>query len=158
MTAPSAKVRGTPSGIMLDDGHSTKIAMENLLTISFWEKSTGVPPIDGGDEIPQTTHHNTAWRTFAPRHLKTLEPFSVDAAYDPLTISQTIDQINVRQTLTTIFPDGSTLAFYGYLKRWEAAPLVEGEQPEGTATFVPTNADPSTGAEEAPVYVDVSGT
>ncbi len=158
MTAPSAKVRGTPSGIHLEDGHSTKIALENLLTISFWEKSVGVPPIDGGDSVPQTTMHNTIWRTFAPRHLKTLEEFSVDAAYDPIAISQTIAQINIKQTITVIFPDGSKLAFYGFLKRFEPANLVEGEQPEATVTFVPTNADPLTGAEEAPVYVDVPGT
>ena len=158
MAAPTLVARGTPAGIQLIDGFSTTIALTNLTTISFWETDVAPPPIDGGEPIDLTTHHNTTWRTFANRSLKTLEPFDITAGYDPNLYSQTILQINVTQSMTVTFPDGSTLTFWGFMRRMVKASLVEGTMPTVVVTFVPTNRDPSDGFEAAPVYVDVSGT
>lgn len=158
MAAPSVVVRGTPAGIQLTDGYSTTIAMENLTTISFWETDVAAPGIDGGEPIELTTHHNTTWRTFASRSLKTMQPFDVTAGYDPNVNSQTIAQANIVQSITVTFPDGSTLTFWGFLQRMVPAGLVEGTMPTVVVTFVPTNRDPSDGSEAAPVYTDVPGT
>lgn len=66
--------------------------------------------------------------------------------------------VNVEQTITITFPDGSTLAFYGFMKSFEPDNLEEGTFPIATVAFVPTNADPTTGDEEAPVLTSVAGT
>jgi hypothetical protein len=102
--------------------------------------------------------HNDTYRTMGPRRLKTLTEFEMTAAYDPSLFTAALALINVKTTVTVTFPDGSTLAFYGFLQKIEFSELVEGEQPECTITVVPTNQDPTTGAEEAAVLTSVAGT
>ena len=157
MAAPSATVRQTPTGRKLKDGHSTKITFARVPAISFWEKSVKAPGIDGGDSVPQTTMHNVTWRTFAPRQLRTLTEVTTTVAYDPALYDSILSLVNIEDTITVRFPDGSTLAFFGYLKQFEPAELVEGTQPEATVTIVPTNMD-SSGTEQAPVLTSVEGT
>lgn len=158
MAAPTPGTRIAPGGIKLKDGFSTVITFSGDTDVSIWEKSVKPPGIDGGDAIEQTTMHNTNWRTMAPRQLKTLTEFSVTGAYDPAVYTQILNLINVENTITVRFPDGSTLAFYGFLKTLEFADLVEGTQPEVTATVVPTNFDPVNHVEAAPVLASVAGT
>lgn len=159
MTVPSATVRGTPDGIMLPDGFSSKITIGIDDTIEFWEKQVTPPALDGGDSVEQTTMFNVKWRTSLPRDLITLEDITTTVAYDPDIYDELIDTIlNVNTTITVTFSDGTTLAFFGFLKRFEPAALVEGEQPEATVTFVATNVDPADGlTEEGPTLVEVAG-
>jgi len=159
MVAPVAQTRGTPAGIMLDEGFSAKLAVENILTMSLWELTTGAPAIEGGDPIPQSTMHNTTWHTQLPPTLKKLEPFTLTCGYDPNVLSQIIAQCNVNQTLTVSWPDGSTLAFFGWIRKFEAADQSEGTLPEGTLTLEVSNSDPANaGTEAGPVYTNVAGT
>lgn len=158
MAAPATTVRQTPAGIKLDDGYSTKIAFAADPDVSFWEKTVQPPGIDGGDAIETTTMHNTTWRTMASRALKTLTEASCTAAYDPNVYNNILSLINVETSVTVHFPDGSTLAFYGFLKTFEVNEHTEGEQPEATITITPTNYDPTNKVEEAPVLTSVAGT
>lgn len=146
--------RTTPVGTALEDGFSTKIALAIDPDISFWEKDVTPPGVDGGDAIEQTTHFNSAWRTFAPRSLKTGTDITVVAAYDPAVYSQIVAAININGLITVHFPDGSTLDVYGYLRTFSPGNLVEGTMPEATCTFTVTNVNPATGAEAAPVFTD----
>lgn len=155
---PSPTARQTPAGIKLEDGHSTIITLAADPDVSLWEKSVTPPGIDGGDAVEQTTMHNVTWRPMAPRRLKTLTEMTFTAAYDPDAYNQLVGLINVETTVTVRFPDGSTLAFYGYLKSFEPQELSEGEQPEANCSIVPTNADPVTGAEAGPVLTSAAGT
>lgn len=158
MAAPTPTARGTPSGIKLKDGHRTLITFANNPTISLWEKTVQPPGVDGGDAIEQTTMHNSDWRTSAPRSLKTLMESSFKCAYDPNCYNQLITQINLETTITVTFRDGSTLAFYGWLRTFEPDELQEGTQPEATCTFTPSNFDPTNKVEAAPVLTSVAGT
>lgn len=158
MAPPAPTVRGTPAGIRLDDGFPTKITIGDLTTVSFWEKTVKPTGIDGGDSVPTTTMHNVTWRTMNPRKLKTLTESTSKVAYDPNIYNQVVPYINLKTTITITFPDGSTLAFFGYLKNFEPDEVQEGTQPEATVTLVPTNQDPQTGVEAAPVLTSVSGT
>lgn len=158
MAAPTPTARGTPAGIKLKDGFRTLITFSRSTTASLWEKTVKPPGIDGGDPIDQTTMHNSAWRTTAPRQLKTLTECSGKAAYDPNVVNQLYDLINIEQTITVTFSDGSTLAFYGFLKMFETDELSEGQQPEASFTIVPTNFDHVNKVEAAPVLTSVSGT
>ena len=159
MTAPeAASSRPTPDGIPLGDGYSTKITIADDTDISFWEKAVTPPGLDGGDEIDLTTMHNTSYRTFGSRALATMTEMSCTALYDPDVYDEILAIINVETTITVFFPDGSTLAFYGFLKRFEPGELVEGTPPECTITIQPTNQDPTSRAEESAVMTEASGT
>lgn len=158
MAAPAASVRSQPAGIKLKDGYKTVITFAADVDIEFWEKTVKPPGIDGGDHIEQTTMHNTSWRTMAPRSLRTLTESTTKAAYDPVLYTSILALINLETTVTVRFPDGSTLAFYGYLQKFEPDDLAEGTQPEATITITPTNFDPVNHVEASPVLVAVAGT
>lgn len=160
MAAPAATVRGDPNtnGIPLPDGYQSLVTFETDADIELWEKTVTPPGIDGGDAVESTTMHNTTWRTFHPRNLKTLTEHSFTAAYDPDVYDQIVALCNVETTITVLFPDGSTLAFYGYLKNFEPSEMSEGEQPEATVTVQPTNWDHVNDVEAGPTVVEVSGT
>lgn len=158
MSAPTPTARSTPAGIKMDDGFSSLITLAADVDISFWEKTVQPPGIDGGDMIETTTMHNTVWRTGAPRALATLTPMTTRVAYDPDVYDEILAIINDRTTITVTFPDGSTLAFYGYLQKFEPQDMEEGKPPEATVTIVPTNYDPTAHEEAGPVMTEVAGT
>ncbi len=160
MTAPSPTARTDMSGvgIPLQDGFSTLITMSDIPAIKFYERTVTPPGVDGGDPIERTTMHNSVWRTFGARSLKTLTPVSTTVTYDPAVYDDIVGQTNVEQTITVTFADGSTIAFYGYLQNFEASEASEGSDPEATATFQPTNWDPSANVEAGPAVAEVAGT
>ncbi len=159
MTAPVATARGTPAGIMLANSYPVRVTFARNPTISFWEKELQPPGLDGGEKIDQTTQFNTHLRTNAPRALSELTPIKGKAAYDPNVLTQIYALINTKDTITFTFSDGTTVAFYGYLRMFTPANQAgDGTQPEADFEIQPTMADPTTGAEETFVLVNVAGT
>jgi hypothetical protein len=158
MAAPAATVRSDPTGRMLEDGYRSLITFAADTNIELWEKSVTPPGIDGGDAVDITTMHNDTVRTKAPRSLKDYTDATAVCAYDPSAYTALQALINVRTTVTVTFPDGSTLAFFGFLRSAEFGDLVEGEHPEVTVTITPTNWDYTNDVEAAPVLTSVSGT
>lgn len=158
MASPSPTARATPSGIHIDDGYQTLITMSDDTNISFWEKSVTPPSVMGGDAIDTTTMHNSAWRTKAARSLKEMGDVSCVVAYDPDVYTAIIAQLNVEQTITVTFADGTTLPVFGYLQTFEPQECAEGAQPEANVTFVVTNYDRTNHVEAAPVLNAVAGT
>jgi hypothetical protein len=148
--------RTTPHGIKMDDGFSTKIAFAADPDISFWEKTVTPPGIDGGDAIETTTMHNTTWRSMAARALKTLTESSITVAWDPQVYDQIVALINVEGLITVWFPNGDALDFYGFLKSFTPGDMSEGSPPEAEISIVPTNINPLTGAEAAPVFTEIA--
>lgn len=157
MAAPTPTARGTPAGIKMKDGYSTKITFARYPTIEFWEKIVGLVGIDNGEPIDQTTMHTTRYRQMAPRQLLTLTPFDIDVAYDP-DITKVIDIIGKEDTVTETNPDGTTIAYYAFAQKWSPKPREEGKQPEATLTIVPTNWDPVNKVEAGPAIASVTGT
>lgn len=158
MGAPTPTARVTPAGLKLEDGQFSTHTFAADPDVGLWEKSVKPPGMDGGDKIDLTNHHNVAYRTSAPRNLKTLTASTFKAFYDPDVYNQLMALINVKTTCTTTFIDGSTLAYFGYLKSVEFDDMVEGTAPECTVTIETTNVDPSDGSEAGPVLTSVSGT
>lgn len=74
----------------------------------------------------------------------------VTVAYDIVGWSAILAQIGVNQLVTVHFPDGKTVAFWGWLDKFEPGALKEGEQPEAECVIVPSNHNTS-GVEVAPV-------
>lgn len=133
-------------GTRLTDGFATLI---NVAGMDFWEVDVQPPGIDGGEPIDTTTMHNTVWRTFAPRQLKTLTAARFRAAYNPDVYESIVDQINNNQLVTITFPDAQVLTFYGYIKSFEPDGLEEGKMPTANMVLQPTNTD-ANGDEIAP--------
>lgn len=161
MAAPSVTARSTPAGIPLDQGYQSLVAFSLDPDISVWEKLDGVglPGINGGEPINISTMHNTTWHTMVARALKTLTPFTLACFYDPDCYNQINAILNDDSGSITIhFPDGSTLAFWGYVQKAEFGALQEGTPPEITLTIVPTNYDKANRVEAAPVLTSVAGT
>jgi hypothetical protein len=158
MAAPTPTARSTPTGIPLFDGFSTKITLAADLDIEFWEKDVQPPAVDGGDAIDITTMHNTTWRTKNARSLVDLGDVQTTVAYDPLCYTSILSVVNVHTTITVTFPDGTTLAFFGFLRSFAPNAAAEGAQPEATVTIVPTNYDHTNHVEAAPVLTNVAGT
>lgn len=159
MAAPTPTARVAPTGIKLKDGYQALITFALDPNIEFWEKQVTPPGMDGGDPIDQTTMHNVDWRTSAPRALITLTNSSVTVAYDPTVYTACLNLINRETTITVTFSDGSTVAFFGFLKSFTPAAMVEGTQPEATIEIVPTNFDNGAAkVESGPAVAGVAGT
>jgi hypothetical protein len=94
---------------------------------------------------------NTTYRTKNPKALITMAPLSMTCAYDPACYSSILTLINVNNLITVTFPDGSTLAFWGWLNSFTPGGCVEGEQPTADVEVIPSNQNDS-GVETAPVY------
>lgn len=156
--APTPTARQTPAGIKLGDGYQTLITFAADPDVSLWEKTIKPPGIDGGEAIDTTTMHNEDLRTKSSRQLKDMTDSTGKCGYDPDVYNQIKNLVNVETTVTVTFPDGSTLAYYGYLRVFEPDELAEGTFPEASFTITPTNTDPTTGGEEDYVLTSVPGT
>lgn len=158
MAAPSPTARGTPAGIKLEDGFRSLHTFSHNPTIGLWEVEVTPPGEDGGEPINTTTMHNVQFRTMSPRALVSSSPSTIRFAYDPAVRTSIRQEINREQTMTVMFPDGSTEAYYGFLQSVTFDPLVEGTMPMGTANIQPTNFDPTNRVEAGPTLASVAGT
>jgi hypothetical protein len=137
----------------LDDGYQTLVTFSAASSgvEVFWEKAVTPPGVDGGGPNDTTTMHNVAYRTNAPKFLKTLTAGSFTAAYDPAILDELIAMVNTNQAITITYPDGSTWVFWGWINDAQPGEIVEGEQPTIDITIEPSNQD-AAGDEIAPVY------
>ncbi len=135
----------------LDDGYQTLISFAEDPTVNFWEKTVTPPGMDGGGPTNTTTMRNLALRTFEPKFLVTMTENSFVAAYDPEVYVSVLAMINVKQLITITFPDGSTVAFWGWLDKFIPNEHQEGEQPTANCSIQPSNTNDS-GVETLPVY------
>jgi len=157
MTDAAVTARSTPVGVKLGDGFATKIAFALDPDVSFWERSVTPLGFEGGDPVDTSTMFNTTWRTKASRSLKESTDISGSAGYDPRVYDQIVTMINQDDQITIHFPDSSTIAFWGFLKTFTPAELVEGTFPEASFTIVALNVD-SAGLETGPNYISPTGT
>jgi hypothetical protein len=158
MAAPTPVALGTPTGVKLKDGYSSRVAFSLNASIELWIKSYTPPPMDGGDPIDQTTMHNLVYRTKAPRGLIDSGMATLRCAYDPNCYSSLLALINREGTITYWFGDASNVSFYGYMNKFEPQELTEGSQPEATVSIVQTNWDNVNKVEAGPYIVSTTGT
>ncbi len=160
MSAPTPTVRGVPAGRRIPEGFKSLITFASDPTVGFWEIQLKPPGVDGGQEIDITTQHNSTWHTMYPRTLKKLDPVTFEGAYDIDFLPSIISLVNKLDTITVLFPDGSTFCFFGWLQKIEFGELKEGEFPKCNGNIVPANVDPSSNvlAEQGPVFTAAAGT
>lgn len=158
MAAPSPTARSTPGGLKLEDGFSSKVTFSRDVDICLWEIDVTPPGVDNGEPISTTTMHNVRYRTKKPRKLIESTDPSFNAAYDPAIYPLIIDMIGIEQTITFTFPDGSTLAVFGYVKSFTPGALTEGGFPSAAVALVETDQDHANDVEAGPALASVSGT
>lgn len=144
--------------IMLEDGFTTKIAIEAKLNITFWDLTVTPPGVLGGDPIDTTTMFSVDWRTKALRKLKELGDVEFTAGYDPVIYTEATAIVNVGTTINIVFSDGTVFAFFGGLREFQPQSSEEGSRPEVNCVITPTNWDPVNNVRAEPVLLNVSGT
>ncbi len=144
-----------PSDVRMDDGFSTLITLHNIPSIKIYEKEVTPPGISAGGAIDTTTMRSTAWRTMSPRKLKSLTAVAATVAFASSAIPDIMGEVGKLQQITILFPDTSTITFWGWLEEFTPGSFQEGEQPTASITVQPSNHD-DTGAEVSPVYVSAA--
>ncbi len=134
----------------LDDGYQTLVSFASSPSVKLYEKTVTPPGMDGGGEVDTTTMLNTKYRTRNPKALITMSISAMKCAYDPAVYTQIVALINVNNLITVTFPDGSTLAFWGWLNKFTPDAHTEGEQPTAEVEIIPSNQN-SSKVETAPV-------
>jgi hypothetical protein len=152
MAAPVATARVTPTAKKPADGFKALLTIALAPNFEFWESSITPPGYDGGDPVDTTTMHNNTVRTKAPRDLIDMTDMTSTGLFNASIYTTIRAIINKPTTITIAWPDLSTLAFYGFVRVFAPGDLTEGGRMEGTITVTVTNQDPTTGAEELPVY------
>lgn len=140
------------NNVRLDDGFSTLVTIQNLPTVKLYEKEVTPPGVTGGGAIDTTTMRNTAWRTMAPKALKSLSAVSMVVALATDAIPLVQAQVGVNQLITVTFPDASSFEFFGWIDEFTPGKFAEGEQPTATVTIQPSLIHSLTNDETAPVY------
>jgi len=139
--------------LRLDDGFATYITFSNIPAVKLFEKEVNPPGMTANGPIDTTTMRNTAWRTMAPKALKSMPQIQATVAYATDAIEILYGQIGVNQPIFVTFPDASTVSFWGWIEEFTPGANVEGEQPTATLTVQPSLRD-AAGAEVAPAYLD----
>lgn len=138
---------------IMTDGYKTTISFAADPTVLFEEVTVTPPGVQGGGAIDQTNMHNTDYRTSAPKALMTLSDGGAAVHYDPATYDEILALVNVNNLITITWPDGATLAFWGWLDSFAPGELSEGEKPTASLTIIPSNLNDSN-VETAPVHTD----
>lgn len=160
MGAPAPTVRGVPAGRRIPEGFRSYITFASSTTIGFFEVGVKPPSVDGGEPIDISTQHNLVYHQMYPRALKKIDSITFEAAYDPDFLPAIRALVNTPDTITVLYPDGSTDAMFGYLQKIEFSEFKEGEFPKCNGTIVVTNTDNASAslAEQGPVFTAAGGT
>lgn len=158
MAAPTPTVRTLPTGTKPPEGFPVLVTFSLNPGMWFWEKTSKPFGLDNGEPIDQTTQFNTRWETMGPRALIKSKQLNSKGTYDPDIYPQIIPMIGVPQTITHKYPNGSTIAFYGYIKEFDADETEIGKQPEANIVYQPTNYDTVNQVEAGPAYHSAHGT
>ena len=134
-----------------DDGFSTYVSFANYPSIKLYEKEITPPGVDGGGAVETHTMRNTAWRTKGPKHLKSMDDLTFTAAFATDVYSDVMSAVNENQLITVHFPDGHTLAVWGFITSFKPNQVKEGDQPTAVVTVV-CSLQNNSGVEVAPVY------
>ncbi len=157
MAAPTPTARQTPTGRRIPDGWVSKVTFTSQPALGIWEVKVKPKGADGGEPIDVSTMHNIKWITLFPRGLRRQTDTMISAAVDPDAFPVLDSLINIPDTITVLYPDSSTEAWFGWLQKYEATEWEIGGFPLLNVTVIPSNCDPTL-TEYGPTYTAASGT
>lgn len=167
MAAPTPTTRVSPvsTEIPLKEGYQVLFTLALDPNYALFEVDLQAPVLDGGDPIDITNQFNVDYMSKAPQSLIDLEEITITGAYDPIIYDQMLGTgsqtklLNQPTTGTFKFGDGSTIAMYGFVRRWEGGQHSPGGgQPRGTMVFVPSQYDNTNNVVAGPVVAETAGT
>ena len=134
----------------LKTGFSTQIGFSSDPTLILWERDVTPPGLDGGGKIDITSMRNTRYKTFAPMTLLEVTDGTFTCMYDPDQYDDIAAMLQVEQTVTVTHSNGDTWSFPGFLDKFipNSNSATSEDVPTAQATFVATNRNVSTDAEE----------
>jgi hypothetical protein len=136
---------------MLKDGFKTLIGFAADATVEIEEIEVTPFGVEGGGAINDATMRNTAYRTQAPKLLKTITNAGCVYAYDPACLTKILALINVNNLITITHPDNSTHKVWGWMNSFVPSAHTEGERPTADSEIIASNRNGS-GVETGPVY------
>jgi hypothetical protein len=119
----------------IKDGYQSLIYFNALAALGdpahgfFRERTVTPPALDSNGVLDTTTMRNLVFRSYQPKRLLGVPaPFSAEVDYDPAIfgIGPTL-YLNIVDWVVIQFPDGSQLRFYGWIGKFAAKALKEGE-------------------------------
>ena len=156
--APSYTERETPPETQMCDGQGAKVTCLLNSDLSIKEANVKMPGMDTGDFINNTTHFNTAVRTYCPPTLRDNTDMVITGPWAPHLLEDLASVIGTNTTWSVLLPDGvSQFACYGALRTFEPGEFVEATLPEVTLTITLTNTDDD-GAEQDTTITSAPGT
>lgn len=158
MAAPTPGTRTTPTAWKTDQGYRIEIVNSINPAVALWEIEVTPQGVEGGDAIDTTTQFNNIWHTKRPRALINATGGKIKAQLAAGTRNQATALINKEATITEIYPDGSTYAYYGFFKNVKFDAFKEGEKPTCEVEIVETDWDYVNSVEAGPAYHANAGT
>jgi hypothetical protein len=119
-------------------GFGCRITFTTSSTVTFEEIDTSEPGMDGGDPIEIKHNAKTTYVEKYPKALVELTNGSASVTYDPSKVAAIASAINVEQTITHTFKDGSAISYWGFLKSWVPTGKNDDGQPMADIELVPT--------------------
>lgn len=157
MAAPTATVRPVPTVQAMHDGYRSLLTFSLNPAIWLWERRITPSGRDGGEPIPYSSMHSNVFHSFRPRSLQKGTDLVMICGYDPRVFAgqgtYSLDgMINKDQAITQFFPQGSWIAFYGWLRSAIFNEHAEGNPPEVTITVTPSFWDANAQVQAGPAY------
>lgn len=155
MAAPAPTARVTPGDLsgIFGNGFSSKITFALDPDIEFLEISVTPQGFNMPDDVDATTMFNVNRMTKDPAALYETTDAQAVVAYSKETEAQVRAILGSFTTITIKFPDGSTLADFGWLRSFVPGELTINGRPTATITIGFAGKDDA-GAEQDPVKTD----
>jgi hypothetical protein len=156
MAAPSYTARQTPAGKKLKSGWRTLITLSADPNIEFHEVECK-PLSYSVALIDDTTQHSVRYEQQSCETLIKSGNMELTVEYDPVCNQSIRAQLGVHQTISILYPDLATEAFFGAVVEWNPEPLKRGEKPKASVVIAHLGQDANC-IEQGPVYVAGPGT
>lgn len=156
MAAPSVVTPGTPAGSKMPEGFRCKLSFGRLTTFAFWAKELTLFPINNGTPLDTTTFYNTLFKTKRPQVLYECGEVQAVGLWDPDVYkdAQYKALLGLETNISALFPQASTLSWFGFLQAITPGRLTSGEVPIMTLNIAVSNWDYTNHVEAGPAYSD----
>ena len=136
----------------ITDGSGTTLTWAT--SSSFVVSKTEIKPygLDGGGRVETTTLENTIWETASPKKLKKCTALTFEGLFDPALLAAA--PVNVNDTITITYPDGSHDVVRGWLDKWEPGTIKVGDKTTCSGTIEISNQNG--GTETGPAFTPAS--
>lgn len=128
---------------LLTNGFSTTATFGSMSTSATGDfEVVDLKPfgIDGGSKIDVTTMSSSGRKRFVPQSLYEITPMELTLACETTFLTAVLANVNVSQTITINFPDGTNWPCTGYIQKFDPDTFTNGARPTFKVTVEFTGA------------------